>query len=91
MKFEVIQSDWYTPLVPVTMGSALAGMNNLCIGVVAYWSHGHDIWKVKIGYGLGHDNRIDEQLIINRGQNIGSKKVAMAYFPHLDPDKFKAS
>lgn len=79
MSYEVIGSDWYTPMQP-------AGQ----VGVVAISSGpAKDNWKAYIGVILngGTTEEIDQQFIAANGAKL-PKNIACAYFPDLDPERF---
>lgn len=85
MRHTVLSSVWYDPPMPVK--TVLDGKPPHCIGVVAI-SNADGTWHARIGYGFGDEQSISEDLVVSKGSKV-EKEVACAYFPHLNPKKFK--
>lgn len=87
MQRTILGATWYAPPMPAV--TILDGPPPHVIGVVAIQNADPEkTWKARIGYGLGDEESIDQQLIAKNGARL-SKEVACAYFPDLDPHKFK--
>lgn len=80
---KLLGAVWYTPRIPfVVLDGPRSG---LCVGFIAI--EVEDGWKCYMGYGLGVDERYDAERIAKTGAKV-TKEVAVAHFPHLDPEKY---
>lgn len=72
----IITSIWFTPPYPATNGS----MANIGVVVIETAQGRH---KAYIGYGEGHDQEYDEELIAKHGAKF-PLVMAKAFWPQYD-------
>jgi hypothetical protein len=89
-EYKILQKIWWTPPLNSVLFDALTGASDhICIGLVAIESFKDGSWKCYIGYGQGKSEDEDCQRIAANGMPLGNKSAACAFFPMLDPDRFK--
>lgn len=81
---KILDAVWFMP--PYSR----ALMAHPTIGIVAFVSYEPTgQWKCYIGYGMGVDEKIDAEAVVQFGVPLGSKEAACGFFPQLDPDLFR--
>lgn len=86
-QYKILGAKWFTPPAPTWFGVAMH--TGLSIGIIAVESYKDGSWKCYVGYGLGVDERADEQNIAAHGMPFGNGDAAAAFFGHLDPELYR--